>query len=109
MYNYSFSPNNVVKFETKFSIEKNRSIKFEFLSIKDDDNIFKVKILHLDRNYNLINFKEIYIKTRLDDNTNNEFTIKNDKNINIQGKIFDAKILVKELSKEGEKDKFFRK
>tara|TARA_B100002051_G_C16674339_1_gene606257 strand:+ start:3 stop:1256 length:1254 start_codon:yes stop_codon:yes gene_type:complete len=107
--NYSFSPNNVAKFETKFSIEKNRSIKFEFLSIKDDDNIFKVKILHLDRNYNLINFKEIYIKTRLDDNTNNEFTIKNDKNINIQGKIFDAKILVKELSKEGEKDKFFKR
>tara|TARA_B100000586_G_scaffold158963_1_gene115694 strand:- start:2919 stop:4760 length:1842 start_codon:yes stop_codon:yes gene_type:complete len=106
--NYSFGKGSVSEVKTKFSINKNKSIFFKNLKIENRDNEFKVKDLHLDKDYNLINFKEIHVKTSIDNNINNEFKIINKDKISIKGKVFDAKMLIKELSKDSKKNKFFK-
>jgi len=106
--NYSFGKGSVSEVNTKFSINKNKSIFFKNLKIENRDNEFKVKDLHLDKDYNLINFKEIHVKTSIDNNINNEFKIINKDKISIKGKVFDAKMLIKELSKDSKKNKFFK-
>jgi len=107
--NYSFSKTNVALVKTKFLINKNKNIFFKDISIKDRDNEFMLKNLHLDKDYNLIDFHEIKIKTSIDDKVNNEFKITNKTKINIEGKVFDAEMLIKELSKDSKKNKFFEK
>jgi len=107
--NYSFLQDNVSEVKTKFLINKNKTIFFKNLIIKDRDNEFQTKDLHLDKDYNLINFKEIQVKTSVDNNINNQFKITNKDKISIEGKIFDAKMLIKELSKEGKGNKFLKK
>ena len=107
--NYYFLQDNVSKIKTKFLINKNKTIFFKNLAIEDKDNEFQVKDLHLDKNYNLINFKEIRIKTSIDNNTNNEFKITNEDKISIKGKVFDAKMLIKELNKNEKQNNFLKK
>ena len=106
---YSFSKDNVSEVEVQFSINKNKTIFLKNLLIEDRDNKLQTKDLYLDKNYNLINFKEIQVKTSIDNNTNNEFKITNKDKISIKGKVFDAKMLIKELSKDGKKNKFLKK
>ena len=107
--NYSFIPNNISKIKTKFVIDKNSTINFETISIKDKDNIFQVNGIILDKNYNLINFKEILVKTSLENKKNNEFTIINKDSITVEGKIFDAKVLIKEIGKDRANNKFLNR
>ena len=107
--NYSFLKDNILEVGTKFLVNNDKTIFFKNMLIEDINNKFQVKNLHLDKNYNLINFKEIQVKTSIDNNTNNEFKIINEDKINIKGNVFDAKMLIKELSKEGKKNKFFKR
>ena len=102
---YSFSKDNISEVKAQFSINKNKTIFLKNLIIEDRNNKLQTKDLHLDKNYNLINFKEIQVETSIDNNTNNEFKITNKDKISIKGKVFDAKMLIKELSKEGKKSK----
>jgi len=107
--NYSFLKDNVSEVKTKFLINKNKAIFLKNLIIEDRNNKFQIKDLHLDRHYNLINFKEIQVKTSIDNNINNEFKITNKDKISIKGKVFDAKKLIKELSKDDKKNKFLKR
>jgi len=107
--NYSFSKENIASVKTKFLLNKNKTIFFKNVLIEDRDNEFEIKNLHLDKNYNLINFREIKIKTSIDNNVNNEFKILNKNSINIEGKVFDASMLIKELGKDSKKNKFLKK
>ena len=97
---YSFSENDIAEIEANFSINKNQSILLKKILIKDKENKFEAKNIRLDKNYNLINFKEIEVKTSIDNNINNQFKIINKDKINIKGKIFDAKMLLTELNKD---------
>ena len=106
---YSFSKRNISEIRAQFSINKNKIIFLKNFLIEDRDNKIQVKNLQLDKNYNLINFKEIQVKTSIDNSTNNEFKITNKDKISIKGKVFDAKMLIKEFSKDGKKNKFLEK
>ena len=106
---YSFSENNIAEIEANFSINKNQSILLKKILIKDKENKFEAKNIRLDKNYNLINFKEIEVKTSIDNNINNQFKIINKDKINIKGKIFDAKMLLTELNKDRKKNNFLNK
>ncbi len=99
--NYSFSEENIAMIESSFVVKKNQNIFFKNIIIKDTDNQFIIKDLHLNKNYDLINFDEIKINTSKNNSTNNDFTIKSHDKIIIKGKIFDAEKVLKELSKEG--------
>ena len=106
---YSFSENDIAEIEANFSINKNQSILLKKILIKDKENKFEAKNIRLDKNYNLINFKEIEVKTSIDNNINNQFKIINKDKINIKGKIFDAKMLLTELNKDRKKNNFLNK
>ena len=106
---YSFSENNIAEIEANFSINKNQSILLKKILINDKENKFIAKNIILDKNYNLINFKEIEVKTSIDNKINNQFKIINKDKINIKGKIFDAKMLLNELNKDRKKNNFLNK
>ena len=109
MMHYSFSENNIAEIEANFSINKNQSILLKKILINDKENKFIAKNIRLDKNYNLINFKEIEVKTSIDNKINNQFKIINKDKINIKGKIFDAKMLLTELNKDRKKNNFLNK
>ena len=107
--NYDFENDLVANINSKFLIRINKNTSFQNISIKDENNFFKIKNLIVDKNFNLINFEEINIKTFLDDNVNNELKITNKDKILITGKVFDAEILIKELSKDKKNNEFLKK
>tara|TARA_Y100001970_G_scaffold32512_1_gene40376 strand:- start:5610 stop:7439 length:1830 start_codon:yes stop_codon:yes gene_type:complete len=107
--NYSFNKDNISEIETKILINKNNKIHFVNLLLKDQDNKFQITDLYLDKNYNLIKFNEIHIKTSLNKKINNDFKIINKNKIIIKGKVFDAKKLIKQLSKDNKNNKFLKK
>ena len=106
---YSFSENNIAEIEANLSINKNQSILLKKILINDKENKFIAKNIRLDKNYNLINFKEIEVKTSIDNKINNKLKIINKDKINIKGKIFDAKMLLSELNKDRKKNNFLNK
>ena len=107
--NYYFSENSISEIKTQFTINKNKTLFLKELIIEDNDNKAEIRDLNLDKNYNLINFKEIHLRTSIDNNTNNEFKITNKDKIRIKGNVFDAKMLIKELSKNNKENKFLKK
>ena len=107
--NYSFIKDDITEVKTKFSIKKNKTVFFKSLSIKNRNNDLQLNDLLLNKNYNLINFGKIKVKTSIDNDINNEFIIFNRDKITIEGKVFDAKMLIKELSKERKKNDFLKK
>ena len=109
LINYSFSENSISEINTQFSINKNKTLFLKNLIIENNDNKAEVRGLNLDKNYNLINFNEIYLRTSKDNNINNEFKITNEDKIRIKGKVFDAKLLIKELSNDVGENKFLKK
>ncbi len=106
--NYFFNQNNILNVKTQLLLNKNKTIFFKDMTIEDEDNKLKINNLYIDKNYNLINFNKIEVKTSLDKSTNNEFKITNQDQIIIKGKVFDAKMLIKELNKDGKENKFLK-
>ena len=107
--NYELSKNVTQKITAKLTINKKKEILFSNISISDNNNKFDIKDLKLDKNFNLISFNQVLIKTNVNNKTNNEFSIQNKKKILIKGQIFDAKKLLKVLSQDGKKNTFFNK
>tara|TARA_A100001011_G_scaffold371572_1_gene429074 strand:+ start:9645 stop:11477 length:1833 start_codon:yes stop_codon:yes gene_type:complete len=107
--NYSLVKNNDIKVKTKFSINKNKKILFKSILIEDKNNTFQLKNLNFDKKFNLINFGDVKVKTSMDDKVNNEFLITNTDKIRIKGNIFDAKMIIKELSKDNKNNKFLKR
>ena len=104
--NFSFQKNNVVTVKSEIILNKNKYILFKYLDIKDKDNNFKILNLSLDKDLNIIDFKQLDVKTYSEGNINNQFSLKNLKKITVNGDFFDAKNLIKELNKETKKNKF---
>ncbi|OUW48493.1 MAG: hypothetical protein CBD56_02555 [Candidatus Pelagibacter sp. TMED196] len=107
--NYDLSQVDSQKVKAKLTINKKKEILLSDLSISDKNNKFDIKDIILDKNFNLINFNKISIKTNIDSKLNNDFTILNKKNILIEGRVFDAKNLLKELTKDNKKNSFINK
>ena len=107
--NYDLSQDSTQKVVANLSINKKKQIEFSNLSVSDKNNKFDIKNVILDQNLNVINFDQISVKTNIDNKLNNEFTIQNKKKILIKGKVFDAKNLLKELSRDNKKNTFLNK
>ncbi len=106
--NYENIKGDISDIETKFLIKRNNNIFFENISLKNKNNLYDIKKLYLNKNYNLISLESLKIKTSKDNIVNNEFNIKIKKKININGKIFDAKNLLKEFTKYDKKNNFIK-
>ena len=107
--NYDLPKDDIQKVKAKLRINKKKEILLSKLSIFDNNNKFDIKDLLLDKKFNLINFNQISVKTSLNNEVNNDFTIQNKKNILIKGQVFDAKNLLIELTKDSKNNKFLNK
>ena len=107
--NYDLPKDDIQKIKAKLRINKKKEILLSKLSIFDKNNKFDIKDLLLDKKFNLINFNQISVKTSLNNEVNNDFTIQNKKNILIKGQVFDAKNLLIELNKDSKNNKFLNK
>ena len=107
--NYDLPKDDIQKVRAKLRINKKKEILLSKLSIFDNNNKFDIKDLLLDKKFNLINFNQISVKTSLNNEVNNDFTIQNKKNILIKGQVFDAKNLLIELTKDSTNNKFLNK
>ena len=102
--NYFFNENNTSNIKTSFLFDTKNNIFFDNFEIKDQDNLFRINNLKLNKDFDLINFDEIKIKTSIDNQINNDFSIKNKNKITIDGKVFDAKMLLIRLNQEDKKN-----
>jgi len=107
--NKSLRTGETFSLKTDFSFNKNKTILIKNLILKNKDNLFEIDYFLLNRNYNLLNFKNIKIRTKENEKINNDFSIKNEESIFIYGKVFDATILLKELDKPEKKNNFLKK
>ena len=107
--NYDLPKDDTQKVKAKLRINKKKEILSSKLSIFDKNNKFDIKDLLLDKKFNLINFNRISVKTSLNNEINNDFTIQNKKNILIKGQVFDAKNLLIELTKDSKNNNFLNK
>ncbi len=107
--NKSLRTGETFSLKTDFSFNKNKTILIKNLILKNKDNLFEIDYFLLNRNYNLLNFKNIKIRTKENEKINNDFSIKNEESIFIDGKVFDATILLKELDKPENKNNFLKK
>jgi hypothetical protein len=101
LINYSSNSNDLKSssLSCEFFIEKKENLFFNKIHFSSDQDLFQIENLKLSKDYYLLDFEKIYVKTKLNGEFNNDFTIENKKKIKIKGINFDAKLLAKELSK----------
>ena len=110
LINKSFNKGDELSLKGEFLLNKNNIFSIKNLIFKNEDNLFEIEDLLLDKNYNLSKFKSIKIKTKEKQKINNDFLIKYMKDsILINGKIFDAKTLLKDIGDTDNKNNFFKK
>ena len=96
--------------QTDLSFRENKNILIKNLTLQNEDNFFEIDDMVLNKNYKLVDFKKIRVKTKENKTVNNDFIIKNNKeSIIIDGKIFDATILLKELDEPEKNNNFLKK
>ena len=96
--------------QTDLSFRDNKNILIKNLTLQNEDNFFEIDDMVLNKNYKLVDFKKIRVKTKENKTVNNDFIIKNNKeSIIIDGKIFDATILLKELDEPEKNNNFLKK
>ena len=96
--------------QTDLSFRENKNILIKNLTLQNEDNFFEIDDMVLNKTYNLVDFKKIRVKTKENKIVNNDFIIKNNKeSIIIDGKIFDATILLKELDEPEKNNNFLKK
>ena len=101
LINYSSNSNDLKSssLSCEFFIKKKDNLFFNKIYFSSDQDLFQIENLKLSKDYYLLDFDKIYVKTKLNAEFNNDFTIENKKKIKIKGTNFDAKLLAKELSK----------
>ena len=96
--------------QTDLSFRDNKNILIKNLTLQNEDNFFKIDDMVINKAYNLVDFKKIRVKTKENKTVNNDFIIKNNKEtIIVDGKIFDATILLKELDEPEKNNNFLKK
>jgi len=101
LINYSSNSNDLKSssLSCEFFIEKKDNLFFNKIYFSSDQDLFQIENLKLSKDYYLLDFDKIYVKTKLNAEFNNDFTIENKKKIKIKGTNFDSKLIAKELSK----------
>ncbi|MBO6484527.1 MAG: hypothetical protein HVK32_02190 [Pelagibacteraceae bacterium] len=101
LINYSSNSNDLKSssLSCEFFIEKKDNLFFNKIYFSSDQDLFQIENLKLSKDYYLLDFDKIYVKTELNGEFNNDFTIENKKKIKIKGTNFDAKLIAKALSK----------
>ena len=93
-----------INFDINFVLNKFYDIKN--LNFSADKNKIRLSNLELNKNFEVVDLKQLEVKTFINEIKNNDFLIKKSKNITISGEVFDAQPLLKSLYKKSDKKNF---
>lgn len=103
-YNKGNGKKSEISFDVNFVLNKYYNI--ENLHFLADKNKIYLSNIKLNKNFEVIDFKKLEIKTFLNGIKNNDFLINKLKKITISGEVFDAEPLLKSLYKKSERKIF---
>jgi len=93
-----------IAFDINFVLNKYYNIRnLNFLEDKSKINLSNIK---LNKNFEVLDFNKLEIKTFLNEIKNNDFLVKKSERVTISGKVFDAQSLLKSLYKKSNKKTF---
>ena len=96
--NKKFNKGDAFSIKSDLSIKKNKKIHIQKLIFSNDNNEVVLNNFILNKNLEILDFKNLKIKTSKNNKINNDFEILNRKAIIIDGNIFDGRSLIKELN-----------
>ena len=107
----NFEKNSGKKSELNFDLNfiLNNYFYIKNLNFISEKNKIFLSNVRMNKNFELIDFKNLEIKTYKNKFKNNDFSIKKSKKVVIEGEIFDAQPLLKSLFKKGDKKTFSKK
>ena len=101
--NKKFNKGDTFSIKSDLSIKKNKKIHIQKLIFSNDNNEVILNNFILNKNLEILDFKNLKIKTSKNNKINNDFEILNSKAIIIDGNIFDGRSLIKELNNQENK------
>ena len=102
-----YKKNKSVESQIKFKgiYDKKKGIKFDSVSIEENDNIFLIKNLILNEKFKIISIESLVLKYLNSENIKHNFSLKkNKKNYEIKGKNLDATKLIDRILNNNEED-----
>ena len=103
-YNKDHGKISEISFDVNFVLNKYYNI--ESLHFLADKNKIHLSNIKLNKNFEVIDFKKLEIKTFLNEIKNNDFLVKKLEKVTISGEVFDAQPLLKSLYKTSDKKTF---
>ena len=103
-YNKDHGKKSEISFDVNFVLNKYYNI--ESLHFLADKNKIHLSNIKLNKNFEVIDFKKLEIKTFLNEIKNNDFLVKKLEKVTISGEVFDAEPLLKSLYKKNDQKIF---
>ena len=97
MINYTKPSGDLANFSINLKKQKNK-IEVIKMNFKEGENLISINGVKLNKG-KFLSLSKIFVKTKLNGNENNNFSVSIDKKISITGKKFDARNLPKILNK----------
>jgi len=101
--NYKKEINSPAKLIFVGNHKKKGSYIFDTIEFIESDNLILIKNIEFNNKIQVNNLKELLVKTASNNSVNNNFRLIKNKNITIQGEVFDARPFLKSLDKDGER------
>ena len=102
MINYTKPSGDLANFSINLKKQKNK-IEVIKMNFKEGENLISINGVKLNKG-KFLSLSKIFVKTKLNGNENNNFSVSIDKKISITGKKFDARNLPKILSEKSRVD-----
>ncbi len=98
--NYKKEINNKASLKFIGNRKKNGNYNFDFIEFKESNNLISIKNIEFNEKIQVNDLKELVVKTIHEESVNNDFKLTKNKKITIQGEIYDARPLLKNLNQE---------
>jgi len=107
--NYGKKINDPANLRLKGNRKKNEGYNFEIVEFRESDNLILAKDIEFNEKLQVNNLKELIVKTTYNDSVNNDFKIKKNKKIKVQGEMYDARPLLASLNRDDKKNTLSKK
>ena len=102
--NYNKNNNKKAILKFKGNRKKNSGYNFKFIEYQESKNKILIKDIKFNNKMQVDNLKEINVLTIYNDSINNNFKLTKKEKIKIEGEIYDARPLLKNINKENKKN-----
>ncbi len=107
--NYRKEINDPANLRFKGNRKKNEGYNFEIVEFKESNNLILVKDIEFNKKFQVNNLKELIVRTMHSNSVNNDFKLKKNKKIKVQGEIYDVRPLLASLNNGDKKNTLSKK